>query len=365
MTFELKTTPPAESDALKRVNMSKFRTFGLLGAIVLIALFFQYQNSAFLTPDNVLSLIRSMASLAMIAFAAQIVIIQGELDLSVGSVYLLSGTVLAVLWLGGGVLPFTVPFPVAILAALGVAIVAGLVNGFFTTVVGIPSFIATLGMLSIAQGLALILSKANGFNPAYNVPLPSETTLAIFDFLGSTRLPFGIPIQVLWLLLFYLFFHFLLSRTLFGFRSYAIGGNPEAAKVARLPIRKYRTIAFVLCAVMAGVASVLDFSYTGSIGPSAGLALTFPVFAAVVIGGTSLLGGRGTTTGALLGALLLAMLQNGLAVLGVSAFVQLVFIGAVTILAVSLDRLSQGGLRFSFRRSATGKTESVAGGTES
>ena len=107
--------------ALSRVKsegISRLRTLGLIGAIALIAMFFQVQNSAFLDPDNLLSLLRSMTSLALIAFALQIVIIQGELDLSVGSVYLLSGTVLAVLWLGGGALPFTVPFPLALLAAL-------------------------------------------------------------------------------------------------------------------------------------------------------------------------------------------------------------------------------------------------------
>ncbi len=330
---------------IKTEGISRLRTLGLIGAIVLIAVFFQLQNSAFLNPDNLLSLLRAMTSLAIIAFAAQIVIIQGELDLSVGSVYLLSGTVLAVLWLGGGVLPFTVPFPLALAAALAVGALAGLVNGFLTTIVKIPSFIATLGMLSIAQGLALILSKANGFNPAYNDPPPSQLALTFFDFLGAMRLPFNIPIQVLWLVLFFVIFSLLLHRTLFGFRSYAIGGNPEASKIARLPIVRYRTLAFVLCALMASIASILDFSYTGSIGPSAGLSLTFPVFAAVVIGGTALNGGRGSTLGALLGALLLAILGNGLAVMGVSAFVQLVFIGFVTILAVSLDRLTQGGLR--------------------
>lgn len=337
---------------VKSEGLSRLRTFGLIGAIVLIALFFQFQNSAFLNPDNLLSLLRSMTSLAIIAFAAQIVIIQGELDLSVGSVYLLSGTVLAVLWLGGGALPFTVPFPVAFLAALAVGVLAGLVNGFFTTVVKIPSFIATLGMLSIAQGLALLLSKANGFNPAYNEPPPSSQSLAFFDFLGATTLPFNIPIQVLWLGIFFAVFSLLLHKTIFGFRSYAIGGNTVAAMIARLPVRRYRTLAFVLCALMASVASILDFSYTGSIGPSAGLSLTFPVFAAVVIGGTALMGGKGSTLGALLGALLLAVLGNGLAVMGVSAFVQLVFIGSVTILAVSLDRFSQGGLRLPKRARA-------------
>jgi ribose/xylose/arabinose/galactoside ABC-type transport system permease subunit len=348
---------------IKSEGISRVRTLGLISAIVLIAMFFQVQNSAFLDPDNLLSLLRSMTSLAIIAFAGQIVIIQGELDLSVGSVYLLSGTVLAVLWLGGGALPFTVPFPLALLAALAVGALAGLVNGFFTTVVKIPSFIATLGMLSIAQGLALILSKANGFNPAYNEPPPSSASLAFFDFLGSTRLPFNIPIQVLWLAVFFILFWLLLHRTTFGSRSYAIGGNADAAVVARLPIRKYRTIALMLCALMASIASILDFSYTGSIGPSAGLSLTFPVFAAIVIGGTALNGGRGTTFGALLGALLLAVLANGLAVMGVSAFVQLVFIGSVTILAVSLDRFSQGGLRMP-RRSRVETPSPVVGGIE-
>ena len=308
--------------------------------MILIAAFFQHGNSSFLSSGNLVFLLRAMSSLALIAFSQMFVIIQGELDLSVGSIYLLSSSTCAVLWLGGGAAGFTVPLGVALLAGLLVGVLAGLVNGFFTTVVGIPSFIATLGMLSIAQGLALLLTSANSFNAAYNNPKPTDGELQFFDALGGSTLPFGVPVQVLWLAVFFVIFWFLRHRTLYGFRSIAIGGNTEAAKVVRLPIRKYKMIAFVVSALMASVAGLLDFSYTGSVGPSAGASLTFPVFAAVVIGGTALSGGRGTAFGTLLGALLLSVLNNGLALLGVGAFVQLVFVGVVTIAAVTLDQLS-------------------------
>ncbi len=324
----------------RRFPISRLRTLGLVLAIILVSLFFQSQNSAFLSSRNMLSLLRAMSSLAIIAFAQMMVIIKGELDLSVGSIYLLSSTTFAVLWLGGGAVGVTVPMAVALLVALGVGALAGAINGFFTTVAKIPSFIATLGMLSIAQGAALLLSRAQNFNPAYNVPPPSEGALTFFRALGSTTLPLGIPIQVAWLALFFGVFWFLRHRTIYGFRSLAIGGNEEAARIARLPIARYKMIAFILSALMASVAGLLDFSYTGSVGPSAGAALTFPVFAAVVIGGTRLTGGRGTAFGTLMGALLLSVLNNGLAVMGVGAFVQLVFVGAVTIAAVTLDQVS-------------------------
>lgn len=322
-----------------RIDVSRLRTYGLLAAVVLIAGFFQYENSSFLSSGNLVFLLRAMSSLALIAFAQMFVIIQGELDLSVGSIYLLSSSALAVFWLGGGALGFSLPFWMALLGALLVGILAGAVNGFFTTIIGIPSFIATLGMLSIAQGLALLLTSANSFNAEFSTPKPSDGELKVFGLLGGSVLPFGIPVQVLWLAVFFVIFWFLRHRTLYGFRSIAIGGNPEAAKVVRLPIKTYKMIAFVGSALMASVAGILDFSYTGSVGPSAGIGLTFPVFAAVVIGGTALSGGRGTVFGTLLGALLLSILNNGLALLGVGAFVQLVFVGAVTIAAVTLDQL--------------------------
>lgn len=321
--------------------LDQLRTLGLLLAIVLSGLVFQSQRSAFFSSENLLTLLRSMSSLGIMAFAQMLVILLGEIDLSVGAIYGLSATTLAVLWLGGGALPFHVPFILALIIALLVAVAIGAANAFLTSVVKIPSFIATLGFLSLAQGSELLLSNASTFNPAYNTPLPSRSELKFFHILGASQLPFGIPIQVGWLLAMLCLFLFLRHRTLFGFRLVAIGGNPTAAEIARLPIRKYKFVVFILSAVMAALAGILDFSYVGSVGPNSGGSLVFPVIAAVVIGGASLNGGWGTIPGTLLGATLLAVLANGLALLGVGAFAQLLFVGFVTIGAVTLDRVTR------------------------
>lgn len=328
--------------ALKRgLALDQLRIAGLLLAIVLSGFVFQSQRSAFFSSENLLTLLRSMSSLGIMAFAQMLVILLGEIDLSVGAIYGLSATTLAVLWLGGGALPFHVPFIFALIISLLVAVAIGAANAFLTSVVKIPSFIATLGFLSLAQGSELLLSNASTFNPAYNTPLPSRSELNFFHILGGSQLPFGIPIQVGWLGAMLGFFWFLRHRTLFGFRLVAIGGNPTAAQIARLPIRKYKFVVFILSAVMAALAGILDFSYVGSVGPNSGGSLVFPVIAAVVIGGASLNGGWGTIPGTLLGATLLAVLANGLALLGVGAFAQLLFVGFVTIGAVTLDRVTR------------------------
>jgi len=348
----LETAPTAGPAGPARLSLGlgSLRTYGLLIAIIVISLFFYLQNSAFAKPENLLVLLRSMASLGMIAFAQLLVIIAGELDLSVGAVYGLAATTLAVLWLAPNAsmrLPFhpELPFLLALALALCVGLGAGWINAFFTTVVKIPSFIATLGMLSIAGGAELLLSNASNFNPAYNVPPADATEVQWFRALGATTLPFGIPVQVGWLALFFVVFWVVRHRTLFGFRLLAIGGNAPASEVNRLPVRRYKFIVFMLCGFMAGLAGILDFSYIGSIGPNSGAPLTFPVFAAVVIGGASLSGGRGTVFGTLMGAVLLAVLRNGLAIMGVGAFAQLIFVGAVTIGAVTIDVLGQRASR--------------------
>jgi ribose/xylose/arabinose/galactoside ABC-type transport system permease subunit len=130
---------------------------------------------------------------------------------------------------------------------------------------------------------------------------------------------------------------FLLHRSLFGFRLMAIGGNTEAARLARLPVRRYKILAFILCSILAAIAGILDFSFIQTSQPDIGLSQTFPVFAAVIIGGASLSGGKGTIIGTLGGALLLAELQIGLALLSPGPHVQQIFLGAVTIIAVGLD----------------------------
>jgi ribose/xylose/arabinose/galactoside ABC-type transport system permease subunit len=229
----------------------------------------------------------------------------------------------------------------ALALGLGIGAFGGLANGFLVTVVKIPSFIVTLGSMNLVQGFTLWISHARGINPQYADPPVAKGELGVFRALGATLLPEQIPIQVLWVVGIAILFMILLHRSVFGFRVTAIGGNPDAARVTRIPIRSYKIIVFVLAGFLAALAGILDFSFLGSTDPSAGIPLTFPVFAAVIIGGASLSGGRGTVVGTLSGALLLQSLTNGLAILGVGPFVQLMFVGSVTIGAVALDRLSQ------------------------
>lgn len=335
--------------------LNSLRLLGLAVAIVIIAMVVQSQRPSFMSPENLTTLVRSMIALGMVAFAQMLVILLGEIDLSIGAVYGLSGIVTATLWLGGGALPFTTSLPIALIAGTLVALTIGALNGFLNINAGLPSFIATLGTLNIAEGLQLLTSNAATFTPAYNDPMPAAWELTMFNWLGAMPILFDIPIEILWLVAAFVFFWILRHRTVLGFRLLAMGGNLEAARVARLPVRKYKYIVFLLSSLMAGLAGIADFSYVGSVGPSQAGNLLFSAIAAVVIGGASLNGGRGTVVGTLLGVVLLAMLNNGLALMGVGSFVQLIFIGGVTIAAVWLDIVSQRIIRSAGQRSAKSK----------
>lgn len=340
--------------------LNSLRTLGLALAIVLIAAVVQSQRSAFLSPENLLTLARSMVALGIVAFAQLLVILLGEIDLSVGAVYGLASTVMATLWLGGGSLTLTAPLVVALVAGLAAALLAGAVNGFLIVRVGLPSFITTLGIMNVADGLSLMIGNATTFTPAYNDPLPPAWELSVFHGLGGALMANRVPVETLWLIAAFVVFWVLRHRTVFGFRLMAMGGNAEAARVARLPLHKYKYAVFLLSALMAGVAGIIDFSYVGSVGPTQSSSLSFQVIAAVVIGGASLNGGRGSIVGTLLGVILLALLNNGLALLGVGSFVQLLFIGLVTIGAVWLDLVSQKLIRRAGQRSVRANVEPAA-----
>ncbi|MEA2608968.1 MAG: ribose transport system permease protein [Chloroflexota bacterium] len=332
-------TGPALQDRLRLAGTSLARIGGLLIAVLLIGgAFAVLSEGRFIGIANLLGLLRAMSTIAIVGMGLTMVIVVGEIDLSFGALYGLCATVMAVSWMQGGFSVFA-----AIVLAFAVAIAVGLFNGFFTTVVKVPSFIATLGASTLIFGFTLFLGKTQTYNPAYPVTGraldPAE--LAFFTGLSNQSLPFGVPMQGLWMLGAAVLFSFLLGRSLFGFRLKAIGGNPQAAVLARLPVRRYKFLAFILCGLMACLAAVLDFAFVGSASPSGGQSLLFPVFAAVIIGGASLSGGRGTIIGTLLGALLLAILTNGLAVLRADTFAQQMLLGTVTIGAVVLDQVTR------------------------
>jgi ribose/xylose/arabinose/galactoside ABC-type transport system permease subunit len=308
------------------------RVIGLTVSVGVAMLVFTIINPNFLRVGNLIEMIRAMSSLGLMALGLTLLIIVGELDLSVGATYGLAAMLMGKVWLSG------LPFPLAFAIGLGVGATVGAVNAGLTLLVGMPSFIATLATLNVASGLTLWLSNAQSIAPAFsNPPLP-KWQLGWFSALGATVLPFKIPIQVVWLIGFAILIGYLLHRSLFGFRLYAIGGNLQAARTAKLPVTTYKLATFMLCGTLAALAGILDFSFLGSTDPNAGASLLFPVFAAVIIGGASLSGGRGLVLGTVLGALLLATLTNGLSIIGVGSYGQLIFVGTAIAGAVALDR---------------------------
>jgi ribose/xylose/arabinose/galactoside ABC-type transport system permease subunit len=308
---------------------------GLWSVVGAVCLLFYLLNHAFLTGSNLLGLVRATSTLAIMALGQTLVIISGELDLSIGSTYALAPTVMACLWINQ-----RVDVWIALGVALAVGLVIGAVNAFLTVVAKIPSFIVTLGTLTLVEGVAIQVGNSAFFTPAYVSPPLSKGQLTVFNDIGAAH-PLGIPAQVLWLIGATVLFATLRHRTLFGFRLLAVGGNAKAAKAARLNVGRYKTVAFVLCGLCAAVAGVIDFSFLGATeATTSGSSLTFPVFAAVIIGGASLGGGSGTVIGTLTGALLLGVLSNGLALNGVAGGYQDVFTGGIIIFAVGLDRWS-------------------------
>ena len=326
-------------DRLRKLNLPSFflkdpRIAGLLVAIIFSIIIFTIINPNFLSLRNGLALIRAMSSVGIMSLGLALTIFIGELDLSIGAVYGATSMLMGILWLNG------THFILAFIIGLLFAILIGTINATLTAVVGLPSFVVTLGMLNLVNGFTLLLSNARGINPRYHVPPPPIEELEMFRFLGATKFFEMIPIQIVWLSIISIIFWILLHKGIFGFRLLAIGGSPEAAEIAKLPVKKYKFYAFILSGLLAGIAGILDFSYLGATDPSAGLALLFPCFAAVIVGGASLTGGKGTVLGTLIGALLLAILSNGLSVIGVGAFAKLMFVGAATIGAVALDKIT-------------------------
>jgi ribose/xylose/arabinose/galactoside ABC-type transport system permease subunit len=337
------STPPlasAQPGWTARAREVGLRVGGLVFAIVIVIVIFTLLSkpNTFLTLTNALGIMRSMSTLAIVGLGLTLVIVVGEIDLSIGYMYGLAATLCAVSWINWGW-----PIWLAILFALGCAALVGVINGFLVTVVKIPSFIVTLGMGQLIFGMTLLTSNTANLNPSYPTggkPVP-QGEIDWFFGLSNQNLPFDIPMQGIWMIGIAIVIGFVLARSLFGFRLKAIGGNPLAAELARLPIRKYKFAAFITCSMLAATAAILDFSFIGSTQPNAGVSLTFPVFAAVIIGGASLSGGRGSALGTLSGALLLAVIGNGLALLSVGSYLSQFAYGGVTIAAVVLDRFTQ------------------------
>ena len=324
---EKQDLPALEGETGPRRLGSWRRIGGLVGAMVVVAVVFDVLNSAFLSTGNILNIFQTTSSLAIVALGELVVLIVAEIDLSVGSIYGLGAMVTGLVWMDGA------PFVLAVIAGLGVGFVGGIVNGLVTTRLRVNSFIATLGMLNLAEGIDYLVSNSGSPNPSPTLP-----GYRIFAAFGEDKVFGQIPVQIFWLIGIGLVMYFLVHRSMFGFRITAIGGNEAAAKIAGLPVRTYKVIVFGICGLLPVIAGIMDFSLVGSTSPTSGANLPFTVFAAVIIGGATLSGGRGTVVGTILGALFLTLISNGLSLVGYGPFVQLIFVGVIIVVAVAIDQ---------------------------
>lgn len=300
--------------------------FGVFLILLLMMVFLSIYTDTFLTSTNLFNILRAFSWIAISAFGQTMVIITAGIDLSVGSVMALSGLASAMLLVRG----FSVP--VSILAGLVTGSAVGMLNGLMITKGRLPPFIATLGTLLMGRGLC------NGLTAGWPVRgLPEG-----FRFLGQHDIPvgnLGVPMPLLFMLLFGVVTAIFLERTIWGYRIYALGGNEQATALSGINTDGVKVLVYSLCGFLTAVGGVLMTARLGVAAPTAASGYELDVIAAVVVGGTSLMGGEGTILGVLIGAAIMQVLRNGLVLTGVSAYWLQAVQGLVIVVAIMLDQL--------------------------
>jgi ribose/xylose/arabinose/galactoside ABC-type transport system permease subunit len=295
--------------------------YGLILSFLLLCLALTILSDRFLTVDNMVNILRQSTINGIIAVGMTLVILTAGIDLSVGSILALSSVIAADSLQSG------TPVPAAILLGLGVGAACGLINGLTITKTRVPPFVATLGMMTIARGLALVFTEGK---PITGLP-------EAFRFIGTGSIG-PIPTPIVIAAAAFIIGYILLTRTSLGQFIYAIGNNPVAARYAGLSVGLNITFVYVVSGLLAALAGLILVARLGSAQPTAGLAFEFAAIAAVVVGGTSFAGGMGGLGGTLIGVLIIAVLNNGLNLLNISSFYQPVVSGIVIALALLLHR---------------------------
>ncbi|WP_321962216.1 ABC transporter permease subunit [Paraburkholderia sp. J7] len=304
-------------------SRATLQKLGPFVALLIIAVALSIVSRDFLTVDNLLNVMRQASINALIAFGMTLVILLGGIDLSAGSVLALSSVIIATLLSSG------TPAIVATLAGLVAGGVMGFANGLVISKGRVAPFIATLGSMTVLRGLALVVSNGS--------PISSFNS-DFFSLLGGGYVARLVPIPVVLMLVMFGVFWVLLRKTVFGRHIYATGGNAESAKLSGVKVDRIQLWVYTIAGVMSALAGVVLTSRLNSAQPTAGTGYELDAIAAVVLGGTSLTGGRGWIFGTLVGALLIGVLNNGLNLLDVSSFYQQVIKGIVILLAVLIDR---------------------------
>ncbi len=296
------------------------RDLGTLFGLAIIVVVFSWLSPVFLTAPNLINVLQQSSINACIALGMTLVIVSGGIDLSVGPIAALAAVVAASLMVAG------LPIPLAIVAALGVGALCGLFNGVLIAYAGLQPFIVTLGGLSLYRALSLIYT---GGNPVFGIP-PEFRALTNGDLMG-------IPTPVVIVAVIALICWVVLNKTPLGEYLMAVGGNPEAARIAGVPVALTKISAFVISGVLAAVAALILVGRLGAAEPTLGNLWELDAIAAAAIGGASLMGGKGSIVGTILGAIILGSLRNGLTLMNVQAFYQLLATGIIIIAAMLID----------------------------
>jgi ribose transport system permease protein len=296
----------------------------LIGLIAIVVIFSAFAPD-FLSQRNLLNILQQSSINACLALGMTLVIISGGIDLSVGPTAAIAAVISASLLVAG------VPVPLAILTGLGVGALCGLVNGVLVAYVGLQPFIVTLGTLSTYRAIALIYT---GGNPVLGIP---QGFRALFN--GSVA---GIPNSVIMVAIVALLAWILLKKTPLGEYLLAVGGNEEAAYVAGVPIAVTKITAYVISGVLAALAAMILIGRLGAAEPILGNLWELDAIAAAAIGGASLMGGKGSVIGTILGAIILGSMRNGLTLMNVQAFYQLLATGLIILVAMMIDRATRG-----------------------
>ncbi|WP_220735202.1 ribose ABC transporter permease [Leuconostoc inhae] len=305
--------------------MSKVSGLGPVLALVVLALLTTAMNPSFLDPNNLLNLLRQVSINGLIAFGMTFVILTGGIDLSVGAILALTSALSAMMITSG------VPTLIAMLVGIIIGGILGGVNGLIITKGGAAPFIASLATMTIFRGATYVFTNGN--------PITGKAmnNSFVFQFIGRGYF-FGIPVPVILMIISFIILYILLHKMTFGRKTYALGGNEKAAFVSGIKVNITKTWIYVISGIMSSAAGMVLISRLSSAQPDAGTGFEMDAIAAVVLGGTSLAGGRGRIFGTLIGALIIGTLNNGMNLIGISSFYQQIVKGIVIIIAVLLDR---------------------------
>lgn len=321
---ELKAVQPKKTNAMLELIKRLFRgrETGIALVVVVMVVFLSLATDTFFTASNLAVVSRVIALNAIIAIGMTLVILIGGIDLSVGSVVALTSVMI-----GLTMVRVNMPIWLSILIGILTGMLIGFVNGMLIVKTKVPPFIITLGMMGLARGAALVITKGtsiSGFPPEY---LPIGQGF-VFNY---------IPIPVVIAAVIAIIAHIILSRTAFGRRIYLLGSNEEATLLSGINVNRMKVVVFTICSSLAAVEAIVETSRMSTGQPASGSGYELTAIGAVIIGGASMAGGEGTILGTILGAILLGLITNGLILLGISAYWQQVFSGTIIILAVALD----------------------------